>query len=193
MAVNNRSGSCNGAMVKMIILFLGVSLVGYLVGPSLYWHLLEALAPSSSSSSSSSCPTCNCHCDSLSLPQGLSKNSSFTDCVKNDPEVNGDTEKNFADLLSEELKLRETEAVDSQQRADTALLEAKKLTSQYQKEADKCNSGMESCEEAREKAEAALVLQKKETSMWETRARQQGWKEVGVKDHVQSQGGIEAY
>ncbi|CAI0550838.1 unnamed protein product [Linum tenue] len=58
-----------------------------------------------------------------------------------------------------------------------ALLEAKKITSQYQKEADKCNSGMETCEEAREKAEASLVAQKKLTALWETRARQKGWKE----------------
>ncbi|KAJ6401347.1 hypothetical protein OIU84_016709 [Salix udensis] len=42
------------------------------------------------------------------------------------------------------------------------------MTSQYQKEADKCNSGMETCEEAREKAEATLAAQKKLTAMWET-------------------------
>ncbi|GJV76011.1 CC-NBS-LRR resistance protein [Tanacetum coccineum] len=76
-------------------------------------------------------------------------------------------------------------------RADMALLEAKKLTSQYQKEADKCNSGMETCEEAREKAEAALVSQKQETAMWENRARQKGWKDV--KANVQSQGGVQAF
>ncbi|MCI96033.1 hypothetical protein A2U01_0117332, partial [Trifolium medium] len=53
-----------------------------------------------------------------------------------------------------------------------ALLEAKKIASQYQKEADKCNSGMETCEQAREKAELALVAQKKVTALWELRARQ---------------------
>lgn len=68
-----------------------------------------------------------------------------------------------------------------------ALLEAKKITSQYQKEADKCNSGMETCEEAREKAEAALMAQKKLTSMWELRARQRGWKEGVSKSNAQSQ------
>lgn len=106
---------------------------------------------------------------------------SWADCAKHDPEVNGETEKNFAELLSEELKLREAEALENQQRADMALLEAKKLTSQYQKEADKCNSGMETCEEAREKAEAALVAQKQQSHMWEMRARQRGWKESGTK------------
>nr|DAD23441.1 TPA_asm: hypothetical protein HUJ06_024904 [Nelumbo nucifera] len=95
-------------------------------------------------------------------------------------------EKNFAELLSEELKLREAEALENQRRADMALLEAKKIASQYQKEADKCNSGMETCEEAREKAEAALAAQKKMTTMWELRARQKGWKEEGTKFHAES-------
>lgn len=97
--------------------------------------------------------------------------------MRHDPEIGEDAEKNYADLLSEELKLREVEALESQRRSDMALLEAKKLTSQYQKEADKCNSGMETCEEAREKAEGALASQKKLTAMWELRARQRGWRE----------------
>ena len=103
-----------------------------------------------------------------------------------------DTEKNFAELLSEELKLRETEALECQQRADMALLEAKKITSQYQKEADKCNSGMETCEEAREKAEAVLLAQKRLTVMWESRARRRGWKEGVAKSQTQSQGNHQA-
>ncbi|KAJ0682538.1 hypothetical protein HanPI659440_Chr16g0648441 [Helianthus annuus] len=74
-----------------------------------------------------------------------------------------------------------------------ALLEAKKLTSQYQKEADKCNSGMETCEEACEKAEAGLVSQKEQSAMWELRARQRGWKEAGVRDRARSQGGVEEF
>lgn len=114
------------------------------------------------------------------------------DCAKHDPEVTEDIEKNFAELLSEELKLREGEALESQQRADMALLEAKKITSQYQKEADKCNSGMETCEEAREKAEAALLAQKRLTAMWELRARQRGWKEGVAMSHTQSLGNVQA-
>ncbi|PWA35602.1 hypothetical protein CTI12_AA608030 [Artemisia annua] len=185
MAINRvgsgASASCNPAIVKMLITFIGISMVGYLIGPPLYWHLLEALHRSSVAAVS--CPVCNCDCDSqplLSIPQVLS-NGSFTDCAKHDPEVSGDTEKNFVELLSEELKLREAEALESQQRADMALLEAKKLTSQYQKEADKCNSGMETCEEAREKAEAALLAQKQQSEMWELRAKQRGWKEGSTK------------
>ncbi|KAF5191648.1 putative transmembrane protein [Thalictrum thalictroides] len=95
-------------------------------------------------------------------------------------------EKNFTELLSEELKLREVEALDNQRHADMALLEAKKMASQYQKEADKCNSGMETCEEAREKAEDALVEQRRLTATWELRARQRGWKEGLSKSHSQS-------
>ncbi|KAB2051652.1 hypothetical protein ERO13_A12G067400v2 [Gossypium hirsutum] len=100
---------------------------------------------------------------------GLS-NASFTDCAKHDPVVNEDIEKHFAELLTEELKLREVEGLEIQQHVDMALLEAKKLASQYQKEADKCNSSMETCEEAREKAEEALPAQMKLTTMWEIRA-----------------------
>lgn len=105
--------------------------------------------------------------------------------------MNGDTEKNFVELLSEELNLRETEALKNQQRADVALLETKKIASQYQKEADKCNSGMETCEEAREKAETALVAQKKLTVLWELRARQKGWKEGVAKSNARSQGKVQ--
>jgi len=86
-------------------------------------------------------------------------------------------EKNYADLLAEELKLQETVTVENQQRADMALLEAKKLASQYQKEAEKCTSGMETCEEARERAQTTLLAEKKLSSLWEQRARQLGWKE----------------
>ncbi|TYI09591.1 hypothetical protein ES332_A09G084000v1 [Gossypium tomentosum] len=72
-------------------------------------------------------------------------------------------------------------------------LQAKKLASQYQKEADKCNSGMETCEEVRgmetceevrEKAEEALSAQMKLTAMWEIRARQKGWREKVAKSNA---------
>ncbi|KAE8673063.1 allene oxide synthase [Hibiscus syriacus] len=93
------------------------------------------------SRTSDNCPPCLCDCSShplLTIPEGLS-NASLVDCAKRDPEVNEDTEKNFAELLTEELKLREAQALESQQRDDMASLEAKKIASQYQKEADKCS------------------------------------------------------
>ncbi|KAH9793319.1 drim domain-containing protein [Citrus sinensis] len=168
MAVNQ------AAIAKVGLSLLGLCLFGYIVGPPLYWHFMEGL-DAVSHSSAATCPPCVCDCSSqplLSIPD--------------------DTEKNFAELLTEELKLREAEALENQQRADMALLEAKKLTSQYQKEADKCNSGMETCEEAREKAEAALAAQKKLTATWEQRARQKGWREGITRSHAQSQGTAQA-
>lgn len=197
----NQTRACSPALLKLGLGIMALCIAGYILGPPLYWHFVEGLAAvsrssssSSSSSSAAACPACDCDCSSqplLSIPEGLS-NGSFADCAKRDPEVGEDTEKNFAELLSEELKLRETEALESQQHANMALLEAKKLTSQYQKEADKCNSGMETCEGAREKAEAVLVTQKKLTAMWEMRARQRGWREGVAKTRSQSQGNVQS-
>ncbi|XWS75765.1 hypothetical protein CRYUN_Cryun01aG0120300 [Craigia yunnanensis] len=180
------------AALKVVLGLLGLCLFGYIVGPPLYWHFMEGLA--AVSHTSNTCPPCLCDCSSqplLTIPEGLS-NTSFADCAKHDPEVSEDTEKNFAELLTEELKLREAEALESHQHADMALLEAKKVASQYQKEADKCNSGMETCEEAREKAEGSLAAQKKLTVMWELRARQKGWREGVAKSHTQSEGNFQA-
>ncbi|CAL0321832.1 unnamed protein product [Lupinus luteus] len=180
---------CSGGAVRLGLGLVALSIAGYIVGPPLYWHFVELVQ----SSYAPSCPPCLCHCSShpiLSIPQGLT-NISFRDCAKHNPEANAETEHNFAELLSEELKLRETQALENQQHADMALLDAKKIASQYQKEADKCNSGMETCEEAREKAEISIVAQKKLTGLWEQRARQKGWKEGVAKSHTQSQGKVQ--
>ncbi|XP_022136333.1 uncharacterized protein LOC111008045 [Momordica charantia] len=185
--------SCTPALIKFGLATIALCIAGYIIGPPLYWHFVEGLAVVSRSSSSSSCPPCFCDCPSqpvISIPEEL-RNTTFGDCVKRDPEVSQDTEKNFADLLLEELKLKEAEALENQRRADMALLEAKKMTSQYQKEADKCNSGMETCEEAREKAEAVLAAQKRLTAVWELRARQRGWKEGAGRSRIQKQGNIQ--
>ncbi|KAF3321613.1 hypothetical protein FCM35_KLT13829 [Carex littledalei] len=154
----------NPTLIRAMVVMLGLGLAGYIVGPPLYWHVVEAL------DGSSGCPPCTCDCSSqplLSIPE---------DCAKRDSEVSEEMDKSFTDVLAEELKLREVEATTAQRKADVTLLEAKKLSSQYQKEADKCSSGMNTCEEAREKAEAALTQQKRLSALWESRARQQGWK-----------------
>ncbi|KAJ8477269.1 hypothetical protein OPV22_020996 [Ensete ventricosum] len=134
------SGGLNPTVVRFVLVVMALGLAGYIVGPPLYWHLAEALGRSSA------CPLCApCDCSAqplLSLPQELI-NVSSTDCAKRDPEVGEEMDKNFTDLLAEELKLREEETTEAQHRADVKLLEAKKLASQYQKEADKCNSGMD--------------------------------------------------
>ncbi|KAM7270396.1 hypothetical protein ACFE04_029610 [Oxalis oulophora] len=187
-------GLSQPAALKLCLSLLALSMAGYIVGPPLYFHIRDGLASafthssSSSSSLSITCSVCSCDCSTkpiLTIPQALS-NASVADCAKHDPELGEDTENNFAELLSEELKLREAEALENQRRADMALLEAKKVASQYQKEADKCSSGMETCEEAREKSEAVLAAQKRLTAMWEQRARLKGWKEGLTKSNGQS-------
>ncbi|KMZ69166.1 hypothetical protein ZOSMA_21G00180 [Zostera marina] len=168
----------NPGIVKPILAVLGLGISAYILGPPLYWHTAEALL-GHSSSLYSGCPVCTCDCPSqplIAMPEELS-NISFTDCAKHDPDVNEEMEKNFVSLLSEELKLREAESVEGQRQADLGLLEAKKVASQFQKEADKCNSGMETCEEARERAETDLIEQRKLSAVWEARARQKGWKD----------------
>ncbi|KAL1805371.1 hypothetical protein ACET3Z_028439 [Daucus carota] len=168
--------SFRARIVKVIIWILAFCLTAYILGPPLYWHTSEALV------SRFSCPPCLCDdCSSHSLPsisQGLNI-TSFTACMKNDPDMTEEMEKTIINQLSEELKLMESEATETQHIADKTLLETKKLVSQYQKEADKCTSGMETCEEAREKAEIALRKQQENTARWELRARQKGWKDNG--------------
>ncbi|KAJ6893113.1 hypothetical protein NC652_027205 [Populus alba x Populus x berolinensis] len=78
----------------------------------------------------------------------------------------------------------EEEAQEKQQRADLALLEAKRMTSQYQKEAEKCDSGMDSCEAAREKAEKVVGEQRKHPAIWELRAREREWREGIIRSQL---------
>ncbi|XAR65681.1 hypothetical protein NMG60_11009867 [Bertholletia excelsa] len=175
-------GACSPATVKVAMAILGACLAGYIVGPPLFWHLSEAVA----SARRDSCPPCHCDCSSQPLfyiPEGLNK-TIFTDCMKHDSESSEEGDKGFTDLLVEELRSKEAEALENQQHGDRKLLEAKKMASAYQKEADKCNSGMETCEEAMEKAQAALVAQRELSAMWEIRARQRGWKEDLVNAHL---------
>lgn len=84
-------------------------------------------------------------------------------------------EKQFVDLLSEELKLQESVTEANTRHMNITLAEAKRVASQYQREVDKCITATETCEQARERAQAILTKEKKMTSVWEKRARQMGW------------------
>lgn len=56
-------------VLKAVLGLMAICLAAYIVGPPLYWHLMEGLA-----SASASCPSCNCECDAmplLSIPQGI--------------------------------------------------------------------------------------------------------------------------
>ncbi|KAE8701605.1 Calmodulin-binding protein isoform 1 [Hibiscus syriacus] len=102
-------------------------------------------------------------------------NLSVTDCGSNDPDLKQEMEKQFVDILMEELKLQEAVADEHSRHVNITFGEAKRVASQYQKEAEKCISATETCEEARERAEALLIRERKVTTSWEQRARQMGW------------------
>ncbi|XP_072989405.1 uncharacterized protein [Typha latifolia] len=172
--MSRRSGAC----VRCCLVVLAVTSALCVSGPALYWRYKKGFA-GTGRSRSTTCAPCICDCPPpLSLHNiapGLI-NLSITDCGKHDLELNKEMEKQFVDLLSEELKLQEVIAEEHTHHINTTLLGAKRLASQYQKEAEKCNAATETCEEARERAEAALIKEKKITALWERRARQFGWR-----------------
>ena len=158
-------------MVFAVVSALGVC------GPALYWRFKNAITLRNNNNKLS-CPSCLCDCPPpLSLFQlapGLA-NLSVSDCGSNDPDLKEEMEKQFVDLLSEELKLQESVTEANTRHMNITLAEAKRVASQYQREADKCITATETCEQARERAQAILTKEKKMTSVWEKRARQMGW------------------
>ncbi|XP_042394988.1 uncharacterized protein LOC121985535 [Zingiber officinale] len=175
------AGRLSGACLKCLLVTFAVTSALCVSGPALYWRFKKGFATARSLSTSSTLPGCApCICDCpppLSLDAvapGL-LNLSVTDCGKNDPELSKEMEKQFVDLLTEEVKLQEAVAEEHAHHMNASLLDAKKSASQYQKEAQKCIAATEICEEARERAEASLRKEKKITALWERRARQLGW------------------
>ncbi|KAL3840697.1 hypothetical protein ACJIZ3_025288 [Penstemon smallii] len=144
-------------------------------GPALYFKFNKGLKLKGVSAH---CPPCICNC---SPPQSLFQispglaNLSVTDCGKDDPDLKEEMEKQFVDLLSEELKLQETVMEEHSRHMNITFGEARRVASQYQKEAEKCNAATETCEGARERAEVLLTKERKITLLWEQRARQLGW------------------
>ncbi|KAL6965605.1 hypothetical protein U1Q18_036661 [Sarracenia purpurea var. burkii] len=97
------------------------------------------------------------------------------DCGGDDPDLKEEMGKQLVDLLSEEMKLRERVSEEHIHHMNITFGEAKRVASQYQREAEKCNTATETCEQARERVEALLIKEKKVTSLWERRARQLRW------------------
>lgn len=174
MAHPSDNRSCNPGFMRLILLLVAVFLVGYTLRLPMFWRFKEH-----SRVLQASCPLCNCDCSpatTLSLPSGF-VNSSFSDCGKDDPEMNEEMKKDIITLLSEEITLQKTVANDSLEHTKALIMDARKTSSHYQREAEKCNVGMEYCEETREKAEAALIEERKLSELWEQRAREYGWKD----------------
>ncbi|CAL9003449.1 hypothetical protein PRUPE_6G331100 [Prunus persica] len=159
-------GFCTNGVVRLVFVLVAVCLVGYTIRPSLHWSLKEK----------GSCPQCPCDCskDFDPIPVDII-NSSFSDCGKHEPEVKEEMEKDIIALMSEELSLQQTVANETLQRTDALLMGARRVSLHYQKEAEKCNAGVETCEEARERAQAELVEELRLSEVWERRARELGW------------------
>ncbi|KAG4949848.1 hypothetical protein JHK86_043087 [Glycine max] len=193
----SRGRSDSGGWLRgCLVVFAVVSALG-VCGPALYWRFKNAITLRNSHSSKLSCPPCLCDCPPpLSLFQlapglaNLSVSGSIKlrypsatgtgsllceDCGSNDPDLKEEMEKQFVDLLSEELKLQESVTEANTRHMNITLAEAKRVASQYQREADKCIAATETCEQARERAQAILTKEKKMTLVWEKRARQMGW------------------
>lgn len=100
---------------------------------------------------------------------------SVQDCGRDDPELRNETKKRFVDLLTEELLLQKVVAEDNKRHANFTLGQAKRVAFHFLKETEKCNAAMETCEARREEAEMSLRQVRKETAMWELRARKFGW------------------
>ncbi|KAI3744436.1 hypothetical protein L1987_57516 [Smallanthus sonchifolius] len=167
--MTRRSGSC----LRCCLVTFAVISALCVSGPALYWRLKKGFYLKSVS-----CGPCVCHCPPplslLKLAPGLA-NLSVTDCGKDDPDLKEEMGKQFVDLLSEELKLQETVGEEHMRHMNITVGEARRVAAQYQKEAEKCNTATETCEQARELAEALTRQEKKMTLLWERRARQLGW------------------
>ncbi|KAF9614278.1 hypothetical protein IFM89_017079 [Coptis chinensis] len=166
-------------MWKGCLVVFAITSALFVCGPALYWRFKQGLdLEIGEDVNSSSCSPCLCDCPPplslLNISPGL-VNLSVTDCGKNDPDLNKEMEKQFVDLLTEELKLQEAVAEEHTHHINITYAEARRVASQYQKEAEKCNAATETCEGARERAEALLTKERKVTSAWERRARQLGW------------------
>eukprot|EP00245_Coleochaete_scutata_P003338 TRINITY_DN14901_c0_g1_i1.p1 TRINITY_DN14901_c0_g1~~TRINITY_DN14901_c0_g1_i1.p1 ORF type:complete len:187 (-),score=38.22 TRINITY_DN14901_c0_g1_i1:873-1433(-) len=172
--------------VRAFLIVLAVGLAVYVLGPPLYWRLTGVPV------GTLACPPCVCKCTGQDLPTL----PPIKDCGKNDAAMREELDKSVMQLLREELELQATVAEEAQQRLELAFLDAKSVANTYQKEAEKCNKGMETSEEEREKAEAALAKEKKLTAKWERRARQSGWQdsdESNEEDREPNEGGARGF
>ncbi|KAK8652616.1 hypothetical protein V6N13_126644 [Hibiscus sabdariffa] len=170
-------------VLRHVFVCVCVCLGVYVVGRTLLWRLEEK------SGAQVPCPSCFCDCfsqtDFLTSPVAATLGSVSprinrrqalrAGCGENEPELSEELEKDTVALLSEEIALQKIVNNDTTERTLALTMDAKRASSQYQKEAEKCIAGVETCEEGRERAEAQLREELKLTALWEKRARQLGW------------------
>ncbi|KAG4396636.1 hypothetical protein AAZX31_19G223500 [Glycine max] len=167
---------CPNGVLRWVLVWMSVCFLVFTVGPP-----SRSMVKKSASSQFSSCPPCDCFCSSAEYlldPLGLVNGSIYgADCGKHDPVLNEEMNKGILKMLSEELNLQKIVANETLEHTKQLIMDARKTFSHYQKEAEKCNIGVETCEEARERAEAELIEEHKLTALWENRAREYGWVE----------------
>ncbi|PON85508.1 Glutathione synthase [Trema orientale] len=101
----------------------------------------------------------------------------ISNCAKDDPELNEEITKDMTTLTLEELELHNAVASETLEHTKALVFYARITSSNYQNEAEKCNAGVATCEEARERAESRLIEERKLSTLWEERARKLGWKD----------------
>ncbi|MED6169259.1 hypothetical protein PIB30_019731 [Stylosanthes scabra] len=149
-------------VLKWVFVWMSFCFIVFKVGPPSQWRLKDA------TTIHSPCPPCECFC---SLADPLV-------CDKHDPAMSEEMHKDVVTMLSEEMSLQKIVANESREHARRLVMDARKTISHYQEEAVKCNLAVETCEEARERAEAELIEERRITALWEIRAREYGWKDT---------------
>ncbi|XP_021865851.2 uncharacterized protein [Spinacia oleracea] len=171
ISLSRNSGNC----VRNSLVGFGIALTVLIIGLSLYW---KGSKLGHHPSYSSNCSPCICDCPPplsiLNIAPGF-VNLSIEDCGKSDPELETEMEKQYAELLMEELKLHEAVAQQQIRHMNATYREARRVASQYQHEAEKCTIAIETCEEARERAEALIRREMKLAFLWQQRAHSMGW------------------
>ncbi|KAL1350607.1 hypothetical protein HN51_014639 [Arachis hypogaea] len=154
-------------VLKWVLVWMSFCFIVFKVGPPSQWRLKDATTVHSP------CPSCEeCFC---SLPEYPFNPS---DCGKHDPAMSEEMHKDPVTMLSEEINLQKIVANESMEHARRLVMDARKSISHYQEEAVKCNLAVETCEEARERAETQLIQERRLTALWENRAREYGWKDT---------------
>lgn len=157
----NEQRQCSYGVLKWVSVWMSVCYIVFTIGPPSRWRFKQ-----------SPCPQCHhCYCSSVEYPLGS------LDCGKHDPAMKEEMNKDPLSMLSEELKLQKIVANETLEQTKRLVINARNTFSHYKKEVEKCSIGMETCEEARERAEAELVEERRLTALWEERARDYGWKD----------------
>ncbi|KAL6582480.1 hypothetical protein OROMI_006494 [Orobanche minor] len=122
-------------VLRMVLVLVGLLIICYVERHSKKYSAALAL----------SCLPCYCDCVSVSLP-AENFNTSFADCGKDDPETRDEMKKDMIALLTEEISLHANVTGDSLQRTNVLTMSAKRASSHFQKEENKCIAGVETCE-----------------------------------------------